>query len=465
MVRELTDADVEEMRAAAVDHEYEEEDEEEEPQQAEDTTGKKKNKKAKSAGDDDDLEDFDMDAYDEEGEGDQRGMQFFSVLESDLPLAKVKDPNIMGDPDSDSSSDDYHEIQPTDFVFVASSCEDEACTLEMYIYEDDVANMYVHHDIMLGAYPLCMDWIPVEAVGGNEAGNYVAVGLFNHTIEIWDLEELEVLEPKRVLGSPPPKKKKDKKKKGKRAQESSSSSSSSSSTASASSDGHGGPVLALHSSPVKRTVLASGGADESVKVWDAEAGGCVHTYKHHTGKVQAVRWHGQEQAVLLTASFDQSLAILDVRKPKECAKQPLNSDAEFATWSRRKPFECLVSSELGQVKCLDARKMANREKDCSLWTLDAHDVACTTVLDSTIPNLLVTASLDGHAKIWSTAGGEKAGGTPSLVFAKDLKAGPIFTGQACEEVPSLMCFGGKMPVVWELSSEAILRGAFDLGDR
>jgi len=33
--------------------------------------------------------------------------------------------------------------------------------LEIYIYEEELNNLYVHHDVMLSAFPLCMEWLPV----------------------------------------------------------------------------------------------------------------------------------------------------------------------------------------------------------------------------------------------------------------------------------------------------------------
>merc|ERR1719375_666496 len=78
---------------------------------------------------------------------------------------------------------------------------------------------------------------------------------------------------------------------------------------------HEGPVLCLHGSPFNRSVLATGSADEAVKVWDVAANSCVHKYTHHTSKVQCSRWHPTEQAVLLSAAFDRRLALVDVRQP------------------------------------------------------------------------------------------------------------------------------------------------------
>ena len=48
-------------------------------------------------------------------------------------------------------------------------------------------------------------------------------------------------------------------------------------------------------------VLASCSADRTVKVWDCAAlsNNCLHTFSHHTNKVQSVAWNPSEPAILL----------------------------------------------------------------------------------------------------------------------------------------------------------------------
>merc|ERR1719359_1563877 len=392
----------------------------------------------------DGLEEFGLENYDDEEDNDG-GMQFFSVLKNDSELARTKDPYLQGDPDSDSDSDDYHEIRPEDMIFCAVSCEEETCTLEMYIYDDDEANMYVHHDVMLDAYPLCVDWLPKTA--SEDAGSFAAIGLIDHQIQIWDLDRLDPLAPIQSLGAQKKAKGKLKKKKSK---------SKGGVTA------HDGPVLAIHGSVFNRSVLASGSGDETVKIWDVAENACVHTYTHHSNKVQVVKWHPTEQAVLLSASFDRRLALLDVRQPGQACTVELPAEAESAIWSRHNAFECFASVDNGGVVCYDVRKVASKAPDAEkvLWTLMAYDVACTGVQDVQVPNLLVTSSLDGHAKIWNVASNK-----PTMVMAKNLQAGPLFACQSNPEAPALVSFGGNVPVVWDLASEELLAGVFDFGVR
>ena len=65
------------------------------------------------------------------------------------------------------------------------------------MYEHEKANMYVHHEIILSSYPLCLEWLP----RWQEAkANLIIVGTFVPEIEIWNLDS-EDCAPRAVLGS------------------------------------------------------------------------------------------------------------------------------------------------------------------------------------------------------------------------------------------------------------------------
>ncbi|CAK9035180.1 unnamed protein product [Durusdinium trenchii] len=350
-------------------------------------------------------------------------MQFFSVLDADGALARERDPHLTGNPDSDSDSEGEVEIRAEDHVFVAASCEEDrrqtdCCTLELYVFEEEEVNMYVHHDISLGAYPLCVEWMARSSAGVE--GCFAAVGSIDHSIQLWNLEEPDPLEPVQVLGSA--RKAKGAKNKAKKKKKP---------PGSSDVKAHEGPVLCssatrrlataspsavlrrcrrwigwlwiggswkssgLHGNSFNTAVLASGSADRTLKVWDVGEGSCVHTFDHHSDKVQCVKWHPTEQAVLLSSAFDGQLGLLDVRQPKQAALAALNGEAESAIWSRHNPYQCYASTDNGAVRCYDVRKVANKADNPVLWTLMAHDVACTSLQDAPAKNLLVTAGLDG----------------------------------------------------------------------
>lgn len=60
--------------------------------------------------------------------------------------------------DSEEEKEDYT-IRKTDSLIVAATAEDEHSNLEVYIYDHKTSDLYVHHEIILSSYPLCMEWM------------------------------------------------------------------------------------------------------------------------------------------------------------------------------------------------------------------------------------------------------------------------------------------------------------------
>lgn len=99
---------------------------------------------------------------------------------------------------SDSSEDkDDFMIRNTDSILVTASAEDDHSNLEIYIYDHKTSDLYVHHEIILGSFPLCLEWLPTW---NGQKTNHVIVGTFLPEIEIWNLDS-EGVEPTAVLGS------------------------------------------------------------------------------------------------------------------------------------------------------------------------------------------------------------------------------------------------------------------------
>ena len=62
------------------------------------------------------------------------------------------------------------------------------------------SNLYVHHDVLLPAFPLALAWLDCSSSGRQEPGNFAAIGTMKPGIEIWDLDVLDTVEPMAVLG-------------------------------------------------------------------------------------------------------------------------------------------------------------------------------------------------------------------------------------------------------------------------
>lgn len=97
--------------------------------------------------------------------------------------------------DSEEEKEDFT-IRKSDSLIVAATAENDHSNLEVYIYEHAKGNLYVHHEVILGAYPLCLEWIHHW---NQKKANLIAVGTFLPEIEIWNLDS-DSVDPVAVLG-------------------------------------------------------------------------------------------------------------------------------------------------------------------------------------------------------------------------------------------------------------------------
>lgn len=73
--------------------------------------------------------------------------------------------------------------------------------------------------------------------------------------------------------------------------------------------------------------------------------------------------------------------------------------------------------------------------------------------------MVVTGSEDGMGSVWDIRG---TNDTPKLIASRDLKVGALFccasTPDASE--PTLIAFGGREVVVWDVSESAAVESCF-----
>ena len=428
-----------------------------------DTAGDVKHNTAKSkAGKDGDdlaeynLEDYDNDPVDDEG---QKFSMFGNVKSLAYHAPNEEDPYLVM-PDGGNSDDEEREelqILATDNLLLAAKVEDEVAHLEVFVYEDDADNLYVHHDIMLPAVPLCVEWVDVPV--GKDAskrpnGNFVAVGTMAPEIEVWDLDIVDNMYPNAILGQAPDasedidgdKKKKKKSKKKPKANE----------------DYHVDAVLALAANRLHRNLLASASADMTVKLWDLNTNKCAKSYSMHTDKVCSLDWHPSESTVLLSGSYDHTVVATDMRAPD--AKAPrwtVEADVEKVRWNPHDPNFFYVTTEAGTVHYYDARivpQSAGFSKP--VWTLQAHDGAVSAFdINPTVPEFLATGSDDKKVKLWNVSNNK-----PNMVVSRNLEVGRVFAAQFAPdaEVAFRLSVAGSKGVlqVWDTSTNAAVRHAF-----
>lgn len=412
---------------------------------------------------DDDLKEYNLDDYDEPTEEEKQSGVSMGMFGNVKSLAYYEpgeeDPYITMAPEElDEEEREELQILPTDNLLLVGKVEDEIAHLEVYVYEDESDNLYVHHDIMLPAIPLCLEWLdvivnPASPAAADARGNYVAIGTTDPDIEIWDLDTVDSMFPNAILGAGNDEKAARKKKKKKAAK--------------ANDEYHVGAVQALAGNRQHRNLLASASADKTVKLWDLTTLKCAKSYTYHTDQVCALAWHPTQGTSLLSGSYDRTVVYADMRAPD--AKQPrwgVESDVEALRWDPHNTNYFYVSTESGCVHFFDSRNQPTTPGAAKpVWTLQAHDKAVSSFdINPIVPGFLATGSVDKTVKLWNT---QAASGGPTMVVSRDMDVGKVFSAAFAPdtEVGFRLAVAGSKGVatVWDTSTNGGVRRVF--GDR
>ncbi|KAK6517429.1 hypothetical protein TWF281_004086 [Arthrobotrys megalospora] len=427
-------------------------------------SGKKEKTEKKDDSDDeaadDDLKEYNLDTYDDDDEGDDaQTMGMFGNIKS---LAyhdnNADDPYITIPDNQDDDEREELQILPSDNLLLAGRFEDDLAHLEVYVYEDDSDNLYVHHDLMLPAIPLCIEWLdlPVKTTPSpTTKGNFAAIGTTDPEIEIWNLDTVDSLFPDAILGAPesststPSSKSASKKKKKKKSKQ-------------PVSTHHIDSILSLAANRTHRNLLASGSADTTIKLWDLTTCTAAHSYTHHTDKVSSLSWHPTSTTILLSGSWDRTIAAVDMRtKDTVSGRWGVESDVEGIKWDPHDSNYFYISTDAGNLHLHDARTIpSSLSATKPVWTLQAHSSSLTSFdVNPIIPGFIATASTDKSVKIWNVEGNK-----PSMVTTRDFDLGKIFSvGFAPDKAVGFrLAIAGSEGIVkvWDTSTNAAVRRIF-----
>lgn len=252
--------------------------------------------------------------------------------------------------DEDEDDREALEILPTDSLLLTARTTEDLSSLDYHVYDEPNENLYVHHDLMLPSFALCVEWLDFPAGGpsGEKThGNYIAVGTFDPAIEIWDMDVLDGLYPEALLGpapsmeQPEAKPKGTGKKKKKIMQKPKSD------------DYHTEGVTSLSWTSKHRNLLLSSSADQTVKLWDLTRDSPQKALRswdqmHPGEKVLGVEWNqhasGEHSTVVLSAG-ERTVKVWDSRAAQDgLITGSLGSDTECIRWDPWNAMDFFVST-------------------------------------------------------------------------------------------------------------------------
>ena len=322
-------------------------------------------------------------------------------------------------------------INPTDNLILVSTAQDEIANLELYIYDESKQNLFIHHDIMLSSYPLCLEWLCLPE-GKGKVANFAVVGSFLPEIEVWNLDSINPIEPEMILGDKDAKSDYNKKNKEKMPKDY---------------QYHSDAVLGISLNPFDKKILASGSADTKVIIWDILKETPIINYLDHIDKVQTVKFNKCEDNVLLSGSYDHTIKIYDIREKKSVLNLNVPSSIESVDFSPLNKFRFAVSYENGLIEEYDINNLSK-----PLVSFKAHKKECTTVVYSPqIPDLFVSCGVDCNVKIWDVSNKQIE---PICLAEKFLKktTGELFCCKFAEDLEHTIAVGGSKGelLIWQL---------------
>ncbi|XP_054159005.1 periodic tryptophan protein 2 homolog [Oppia nitens] len=156
------------------------------------------------------------------------------------------------------------------------------------------------------------------------------------------------------------------------------------------------------------TLIASGGTDGKVKIWNTFSGFCICTFNEHKGPISALEFMpGKNGKVLISASLDGTVKAFDLNRYRNFRTLTTPSDAKAAQ------FMCLTVDQLGAdfIACgshnLFEIFLWSLQTGRMLECLSGHEAPVSGVKFSPTSNTLVSCSWDRTVRIWDLFEGSK----------------------------------------------------------
>lgn len=116
-------------------------------------------------------------------------------------------------------------------------------------------------------------------------------------------------------------------------------------------EGHGSDVLAVDWHP-QLALVASGGKDGVLKLWDPRAGAALQHVIFHKAAVNAVRFHPARESLLASGGRDQAVQVTDLRLTREPVYLKSHAAAVLDLAWHPTEGQTLASCDAGGCVCL-----------------------------------------------------------------------------------------------------------------
>lgn len=370
-------------------------------------------------------DEFEFEQYDNEG----------NVRVADI--SNIVDPDHqLPDEDDDSEAEDEI-IKPSDNLLLVGHVQDDAASMEVWVFNQEEESLFTHHDFLLPSFPLCIEWMNHDP-GSDKAGNMCAIGCMDPVITLWDLDIQDSIEPVIKLGS------KGSRKKQKEA------------------FGHKDAVLDLSWNRQYEHILASCSVDQTLILWDLDEGQPHTTISSFEEKVHTIEFHPDEAQSILSGSADGVVRLFDCRDPEfvnaSFVKWQTPGEVEKVLWNCCDPNYFVIGSNDGSLHYAD-----KRVPKTLLWSFKAHEEEISGIcFNSQVKNLMTTTSTEGFLKIWNFNSSEI-----KPVYSHDFAMGRLQCMKQCPEDPFTLAFGGEKPPrckVYNIKNFEAVRRTFGVGE-
>lgn len=318
-------------------------------------------------------------------------------------------------------------FKDTDLVFTVAVADPQGPRVELYTYDEPEDNMFLHHDMGISAFPLCSSWLTDGTM------SMLAVGTMLPFIEIWALDVMDSVEPAIILGGCDKVEHNYNKKTYKKH---------------LNSDSHKDAVLSVAWNTVAQNILASGSADNTIKLWDlGQEGKCLGTYTE-AEKVQSLDWHPSEANLLLSGGFDATMVLRDCRVPQQSAGRfTCPGVVEHVEFVPGAAGHVMTSTSNGHWLAFDTRQAST-----PLWQLAPHQGETVFACSRQIPGLYATGGKEGNITLWD---GRQAGQAPTAIVTRAYKTDSVLSLAFHPNSPHILgaCGASGEPLVYTLTAD------------